>query len=269
MSPSLSLLLTLSTLLGSLLVSPPAFAASPGGSVFGSRERVTPALVGIFYDFKQNQKREPIKNASKNYRQIIDDFLTNGINEQDLSDFFRAGLPLYATQINMPAMDANKAPEAFGVEKFVKPSLWIVHYKGQIAPPEDGIYRFIGASDDVLTIAINGKVVLVANHPGTKWTRLGWKEPADKGPFRLPSMAQGAYYGDWLNLKAAQPVDIDIIVGERPGGTFKAQVLYQKKGVEYQRDNADRPIFPLFQVAAQLLESQNFLTNLPSWRCLE
>jgi PA14 domain len=257
--------LLIAALLGSLA----ADAGLHAASVFGSRERVTPALVGIFYDFKQNQKREPTPKPSNLYRVTIDDFLTNGLNEQDLSGFFRAGLPLYATQIQMPPMDANKAPEAFGVAAFVKPSLWIVHYKGQIAPPEDGTYRFLGGSDDVMTVAINGKVVLVANHPGTKWTRLGWTEPSDVGPRNLLQGAPSTYYGDWIDLKASQPVDIDIIVGERPGGTFSARLLYAKKGVVYPTTKKGAPIFPLFQTAAQPIESPNFLTNLPPWRCLE
>jgi len=239
-------------------------------SAFGSRKRVTPALVGIFYDLKQTQERTPVPKIERLYSSIIDNFLNDGLHEHDLDTFFRAGLPLYATQIALPQMDAGLAPKAFGVEKIVKPRYWIVQYKGQIAPPETGTYRFVGNSDDVLAVAINGKVVLVANHPATHFPHLGWRPPKDQGPkFIAAVKSEVVTYGDWLDLQADQPVDIDIIVGERPGGVFHAWLFYQKKDATYPSKADGKLILPLFQVAPLPSDSHNYLTNLPPWRCLE
>jgi len=245
-------------------------AAPPPDNVFGTRERVVPALVGIFYDLKQTQQRVPIPDLANKYGKIIDNFLVNGLTERDLSGFFRAGLPLYTTQIYMPIMDAGRAPKAFGVEKIVKPSYWIVHYKGQIAAPEAATYRFIGAGDDVLIVAIDGKVVLNANlpKPPTPLKRLNWIAPADQGPTPVNFNNHPGTYGDWIALRPDQPVDIDIIVGERPGGGFQAQLLYAKQGVTYPLNAEGKSVLPLFQLAARPDDSPNYLTNLPPWRCL-
>ena len=242
-----------------------ARAEEPG--VFGRSERGTAALVGIFYDLKQTQQREPIPGGGKDYAKIIDDFLVSGLDEALFNRFFRAGLPLYTTQIAIGRMSADAAPKAFGVEGVVKPRDWVVHYKGQIAPPEDGTYRFVGAADDMLTVAINRKVVLVGNLPDTRFPLLNWKLPAGQGP--ATAAHKGAKYGDWIELRADRPVDIDILIGERPGGMFNALLLYQKKGETYPVTKRGEVILPLFQVAPVAMQDATFLTNHPPWRCVE
>jgi hypothetical protein len=98
----------------------------------------------------------------------------------------------------------------------------MVHYKGQNSAPEDGAYRFLGNADDFLVVAINGKTVLVAEMPGTP---MGVKWVAKEAP---PHQYQAA--GDWVNFRAGEPVDIDIVTGESPGGQFRCILDIQKKG---------------------------------------
>lgn len=234
---------------------------------FGRSTRGTAALVGIFYDLKQNQRREPVPEGSKDYAKIVDEFLVSGFDETLFNRFFRAGLPLYTTQVATGRLNAEAAPKAFGVDGVVKPRAWVVHYKGQVAPPKDGTYRFVGAADDMLAVAINRRVVLVGNLPSTPFPRLGWKPSADQGP--KVAANSGAKYGDWLELRADQPVDIDILIGERPGGIFEAVLLYQAKGETYPLDAKGNIILPLFQVATLPVKNNTFLTDRPPWRCFE
>lgn len=245
---------------------------APTPSAFGSRERVTPALVGIFYDLKQTQQRTPIPNHAKTYHSTIDGFLANGLNEHDLAGFFRAGLPLYATQISMPRMSASSAPNAFGVEAIVKPRYWIVHYKGQVAPPSDGTYRFLGCSDDILAVAINGKVVLTANYKNLPFAKLGWRSPFARDravPKKISRLEPEVIYGQWMDLKASEPVDIDIIVGERPGGFFLSWLFYEKQGAVYPDGPDGKPSRPLFQVAPRAPANGEYFADQTTWRCLD
>ena len=78
---------------------------------------------------------------------------------------------MYATEILMPTMNADLGPYVFGAEKIVEPRMWMVHYKGQVAPPTDGTYRFLGDADDFTAVAVNGVTVLVADIPGTRLQR--------------------------------------------------------------------------------------------------
>lgn len=247
---------------GALLLSP--VQADEQGA-FGRSTRGTGALVGIFYDLKQTQQRQPA-SGGKDYSKIVDEFLVSGLDEALFNRFFRAGLPLYTTQIATGRISAEAAPKAFGVEGVVKPRSWVVHYKGQVAPPVDGTYRFVGMADDMMAIAVNRRVVLVGNHPATKFPMLNWQRPADQGP---KVAAHGnAIYGEWMDLRADQPVDLDILIGERPGGVFNAIVLYEKKGETYPR-NSKGIVLPLFQVAPQESGDGSYLTDRPPWRCVE
>ena len=245
----------------------PSASAAPVETSFGSSERKGATLIGIFYDLKQTQQREPIPKFSRRYNSFLDEFLVSGFDEAYINRFFRAALPLYTTQFAIPSMNADGAPKAFGVDGVVKPSYWIIHYKGQVAPPVDGTYRFVGNFDDMLDVAINRKVVLEGNRPDTKFPRLGWKEPADKGPRVAANHL--AKYGDWITLKAGEPVDIDILIGERPGGQFHGVVLYEKQGDTYPRTANGEAILPLFQLAEKPMNDQRFLTDRPPWKCFD
>jgi hypothetical protein len=236
-------------------------------SVFGAQVRKPATLIGIFYDLKQTQQRQPIRDAPRYYESTIDDFILAGFDEALLNRFFRAALPLYTTQIAMPDMSADAAPKAFGVESVVKPSNWIIHYKAQIAPPVDGTYRFVGNVDDLLVVAINRKVVLVGNWPNTSLKKLAWKSNSTPGP----PVAANTYskYGDWIDLKAGVAVDLDIILGERPGGKFQGIILYEKKGETYPVNEKGQAVLPLFQVAHAPATNPTFLTDRPLWKCFD
>jgi hypothetical protein len=236
-------------------------------TAFGRDQRGTAALVGIFYDLKQTQQRTPSPGRGRDYAKIVDEFLVSGLDEERLNRFFRAGRPLYTTQIATGRLNAEAAPRAFGVEGVVQPRLWLVHYKGQVAPPEDGVYRFVGAADDMMAVAINRKVVLIGNHPATKFPLLNWQQSVDPGP--KPAAHAGAIYGDWIELSAGRPVDIDILIGERPGGVFNALLLYEKKGATYPRIKKGGIVLPLFQVAPLPMAETRYLTDLPPWKCFE
>ncbi|MET0263230.1 MAG: hypothetical protein ABW223_10060 [Rariglobus sp.] len=235
-------------------------------SAFGRSERKGATLIGIFYDLKQTQQREPIPEFARRYTLSLDEFFVSGFDEALLNRFFRAATPLYTTQFSIPNMNANGAPKAFGVEGVVKPSYWVVHYKGQVAPPADGTYRFVGNFDDLLVVAINRKVVLDGSRPDTKFPRLAWKEATDRGP--RVAANELSKYGDWIDLKAGQPVDIDILIGERPGGQFHGVLLYEKKGETYPNERG-RAVLPLFQTAENKKNSTSYLTDRPPWKCFE
>jgi len=201
--------------------------ADEGTSAFGSTKQIPGTLIGIFYDLKQDQRRSPIPKSRSTYTRTVDQFVSGGLDEGMLAGFYRATQPLYATRIWMPEMDANIAPKAFGVGALVAPSLWIAHYKGQIAAPEPGAYRFLGDSDDALVVVLSAKVVLVANHPGTPLPLTAWhsKEKAPAVPGTKPLLA-----GDWFTVQKDEILDLDVIVGERPGGRFRAILCIEKKG---------------------------------------
>jgi len=207
-----------------LAAAPALRAASGQDSLFGSAKRTAGALIGILYDFKQDQKREKKPLEAKVFDAKVAEFVNSGYDEGLLNKYYRVPRALYTTQLEIPTISADVAPKAFGVEKTVEPQKWMVHYKGQIAAPADGSYRFVGDADDFVVVAIDGKTVLVAEMPGTP---MGVKWYAKEG---APAGYQAA--GDWINFRAGETVDIDILTGESPGGQFRCRLAIQKRGGE-------------------------------------
>ena len=193
------------------------------------------ALIGILYDLKQTQQREPTKETERTYRAVIAEFLQSNWNEDILNRYFRVTRPVYTTQIFIPTMNADQAPKAFGVSDIVKPRMWVVHYKGQVAPPESGVYRFSGDADDIMAVRVNGRTVLVAGQPDCQPPPSVWKATEGDGPNRVRR-------GDWIALKAGEIADFDVIIGERPGGQFRALLYVEKQNA---LGRATPPIFKL------------------------
>lgn len=214
---------------------------------FGRQENSAAGLIGILYDFKQDQKRQPTGTRPEDFTKILGEFFGNGWNESVLNRYFRATRPLYATQIFIPEMGADHAPRAFGVEKVIRPSSWVVYYKGQVTAPEDGTYRFLAYADDLIAIAVNNRIVTLAGRPDTT-SRLKMWTPPPQGP-DVPAANGKLVYGDWVALQKDQPIDLDVLVGERPGGKFSAFLLYEKQGTAYPADESGLPRYPVFQLA--------------------
>lgn len=205
---------------------------------FGSSSKAAgeAALIGILYDLKQTQLREKTKETTATYKNVIFEFMQADWDESVLNRYFRVTRPVYTTQLSIQSMSANHAPKAFGVEDVVEPRMWVVHYKGQVSPPEDGLYRFSGYADDIMAVRVNGRVVLVTARPDCRPPVALWNPPTGHADFTD---------GDWISLKAGESVDFDVLVGERPGGNFSAVLHVAKQGATF---GGGKP--PLFKLAA-------------------
>ncbi len=258
-------------LLGAWLISCPISAArgDDAGSVFGQAQQSEAALIGIMYDLKQTPTHQPTPINPGTYFTVLDEFLRDHWDEAVLERYYRFSRPLYSTQIFIPNMDANDAPKAFGAEKVIKPSLWVIHYKAQVSAPAPGTYRFWGSSDDALAVAVNGKTELVA------WLRQhtnnnGWKQVDPDGAQAADDFLRP---GDWFTIADGDIIDLDVIIGENPGGQFNAFLLVEQKGATYQKDAQGHSIFPIFQVAAydtpahgDLSSEPKFAKGFPPWK---
>jgi len=242
-----------------------------GSDTFGQKTQSEAALMGILYDLKQTQDRQPTNVDAGAYFGVLDKFISKGWDENVLNQYYRVSRPLYTTQIFIPQISANEAPKAFGAEATVKPSRWVIHYKGQVSPPEDGTYRFVASADDVIAVAVNGKTELVAplrQHPKQSFPLTNWESTDPPG---LRAAGGQFVNGDWVQMKAGVPIDLDIIVGERPGGVFNAFLMVEKQGGSYEMEGA-YPILPIFQVAAFDTPSGDgtlapkFAKDFPPWK---
>lgn len=223
--------------------------------LFGSTEKVDGALIGIFYDLKQTQDRKSSGTDQVAYNRVVARFVDSGWHESALSKYFRATKPVYATQLWIPNISANSAPKAFGVEDFVKPTRWIVHYKGQVVAPKTGVFRFVGIADNVMAVGVNSETVLISYIRHTEIKSKTWK-PKGKINAYMPGVEQEAFVGDWFSVQKGETIDLDLLFGERPGGGCWAFLMLEEAGVDYEKAADGRVKIPPFQLNANALTKE-------------
>jgi hypothetical protein len=215
--------------------------------MFGFKEAPSTAtLVGRFYDLKQNPQHKPTDMSLLGYGKVVDEFISRGWSDSVLSRYYQVPQSIYTTQIFIPLIPAVEGPKAFGQEKLIEPKFWLIRYKGKVAAPSNGSWRFWGYGGEVCCVRINGKTALVSNHVDVKTPKTDWKSP-ESSPGQ-PAGSGRLVAGDWIELRAGQFVDIDILIGERGGGTFDCFLLIEKKGETYEK-NGEYPSFPVFQIS--------------------
>lgn len=237
---------------------------------FGFRDaRSGGSLAGRLYDLKQTPKRAAAPMDLLAYGKVVDEFLSRHWSAEVLNRYYQAPDPIYTTQIFIPVMPADGGPKAFGQEKFVAPKFWLIRYRGRVSPPSGGSWRFWGYAGEVCAVAINGKTVLVANHVDVKTPRTNWKSAEAPGQ---PAGSGRLVAGDWVDLRAGGFVDIDILIGERGGGTFDCFLLVEKKGDASTKTAAGDPVPLLFRLAPsdtpQAAKAPRFTPESPVWRAL-
>jgi hypothetical protein len=187
--------------------------------LFGGDRGTGNEFIGNFYDLKQTPDGRPTDIAKQLALDVeynnpwnrdtqlmackdLANFVRSGWNENRLSGFFKAPKQKFATAFMMPPMGADQAPIAFGVEDQVEPSYWVCHYKGTIAAPETGRYRFCGFADDILIVRAGKQVVLDACWPNLLGVISPWEsrdENSRKFPLDAPrSKIEGTM--DWLEV---------------------------------------------------------------------
>ena len=114
-------------------------------------------------------------------------------------------------------MPADEGPRAFHVSGEVKPKLWLALYRGRVSPPETGTYHFVGAGDDLLVVRFNGQIVLDGS-----WNPHGVSSVVAKYDYGFSKIPNKFVKGPSFSATAGNFYDMEILIGEQPGGEFFA-----------------------------------------------
>ena len=195
------------------------------GAKFGAN-----GLVGTFYDIKQTKERKataaaPYPAGMNPYREAIRDFLNANWNPSKFERYYQAPESLMMSQLFIPGRPANAAPQAFGVEKEVQPSRWLVHYKGTVRAPQSGTFRFVGSGDDWLIVRWNRKIAFDEGYEtfevkAGKYTDFSQVVDQQVPIVRAPGGRAYLKCGPWITVRQGEAIPIEILMGEGPGGVF-------------------------------------------------
>jgi hypothetical protein len=248
-----------------------AFGGASTAKMFGPinlfGQRGGSGLIGTFYDLKQKRDRTPSGVDANSYTSIVRNWIDGGLQESALDHYFRAPDQLSALQFMMPKMPAEEAPKAYNVQNEVQPAQWLAHYRGKVSPPKSGTYYFVGAADDVLIVRFGGKLVLDGSWEQTSQLTAGHVYHNDYG--NHPK--NGFIKGEAVQVTAGEWYEIDVVIGERPGGFFWTCLCIEEEGARYRKNKADMPLFPLFRLSSGKLPPSKkanlppFATKGPIW----
>ncbi len=236
-----------------------------GSGSFGSTHRSSGGLEGIMYDFKKKRNGEDVPYEIANPTEFVERAVRlqkSDFSESSLSRYFRAPQSLFLTHLAIPFSNAESGPSFFGADGDIKPSGWMVHYQGRITVPRSGTYRFSGLGDDYLVLMLKGRMRLAAC-----WSDIQpaiaerWEPTKPTGEWLGPFGNMRLVYGDWVYLSEGEVIDIDLAIGERPGGKEGFILHVEEKGVDYRKDSQGRPILPLFATAPISHEEKQRITS--------
>ena len=202
-------------------------------SMFGARGGAgsLDGMIGTFYDIKQSKDLKPTASMSgagavPAYRKVVQSFIDGGWSTSRFSGFYRAPDQLVSTQLWIPSQGADAAPKAFGVEKEVKPSRWVVHYRCMIEAPSSMPFRFVGSGDDWLIVRWDRKVALDDGYErvevggDNRYKDFGQTCTDEFKIDRRPGALGRLRAGPWIRPVKGQLVAFEVLMGETPGGVF-------------------------------------------------
>jgi len=235
-----------------------------GLTAFGFRGTASDGLVGHLYDLKRTADGKPsdIKNdgylrdpkitngmdgfhawteiynraADKsrnadltasvlNHAKVLTEFFERSWSDEVLKRYYQVKQPLTAYQWFIPAIGPEEALKSFGVEKEMAPCHFIVHYKGTVTAPRNGMFRFVGRQVGVLAVRFDGRNVF-----GNASLPLASMKPFYFNDLDKPKTYNSGWYphGQWFTVEAGKKYPMEILLDCDAGGLTCALMIEEK-----------------------------------------
>lgn len=241
-------------------------------SLFGMKSgagQTLGGLLGTLYDLKQTSGRQPTammdgKTGIPPYRAAVRDFLESGWSPGKLQKFFKSPDMLVSGQLFITGRSADDAPKAFEVEKLMKPSRWVVHYRCYVEVPNSLPFRFVGSGDDFLLVRWNRKIALDDGYEtyfsgkDGNYKDFGEKVSKEFKVDRRPGGLHRLKAGPWIQATKGTKVPVEVLMGETPGGVFDCYLTIEvaKSATKVKGQYEGEGTLKLFRCSADPLPAE-------------
>lgn len=204
---------------------------------------------GTFYSLSYNRRLERLPQLEYMFcAPILKEFLECGWNPRVFTPYYRSPKKIYTSHFIIPPDASATGPAAFGInDPEFNPANWVVHYKGKIASRKDGRFRFWGTGDFLMIVRVDKKIVLDAHYYLMDGYVIPWKSDSKENK-KYQMAFQRARVGNWFELKAETPVEMEVLLYE-DGGYLGFLLAIQEEGVEYPKNWEGMPVLPAFKTA--------------------
>jgi hypothetical protein len=143
----------------------------------------------------------------------------------------------------------------------VQRSGWIAWHRGNLRPPKPGRYRFVGYADNHLLVSINGKPAFEGGRHDSAFRESAIVERHNFPAWPCLNSMAGFAAGPWFEV-GTDPVDFDLLFGEKKGNLTYALLLIEREGESYEKTSWGQPKWPLFLTRALNTPQREQLENL-------
>ncbi len=235
-------------------------------SVLGGSQTIGNDFKGTFYHLLYSRNGGGITMDPDQFMLILRNFARSGFKQSKLAKYYRSPKKLYTTHFMVPPIVSPMAPDAFG-EPELESYYFFVSYKGKLVYKEDIKFRFWGIGDAYISVFVDGKHVLV-NGWGSRLEFLDYWQTSDSDSDKFYLANQLMKVGDWIELKAGEPVDMEVFFGEWHGGQVSAGLLVEVDGVDYPQTSKGGPMLPAFKTEDFTLDQlEEIYKALPRGEC--
>ena len=215
-------------------------------SVFGAGETIGNDFEGELYHLRYDRHGRRISSMDLDpFLLKVREYARKGFKKSVLSPYYRSPQKLYTTHFIVPQVPSRMAPGLFG-EPDKEGDCFFVNYKGKLVYPEDIRFRFWGAGDAYIDVLVDGEHVLL-NGWDDRLAVLDYWESQDSDSDKFYCVGMTMHVGDWIELKAGEPKDMEVFFGEWGGGIMSAALLVEVDGVEYPQTKQGGPLLPAFK----------------------
>lgn len=237
-----------------------------GISVLGSSQSIGNDFTGTFYHLMYDRRGGKIPMDQDQFMQEVRGFGRSGFKKSKLSRFYRSAKKLFTTNFMVPPIVSPLAPDLFG-EPTMESYFFFVNYKGQLVYKEDIKFRFWGVGDAYMSVLVDGEHVLV-NGWDSHLERLDYWQSTDADNDKYYLGNQTMRVGDWIELKAGEPKDMQLFFGEYVGGHVTCALLVEVDGVDYPQTRQGGPLLPAFKTEEFSLDQlEEIYKTLPRGEC--
>jgi hypothetical protein len=186
----------------------------------------------IFQDKSTLGKRADLLNQSTlSHAAVLNELLSKNWDESVLKRYYRSKDPMTAYQIFIPVTSSGVALKAFGVEKEIKPTHYLVHYKGRVMSPKDGEFRFRVETKGRMDLIRfnNDNVYGTSGNPLLDMSSFKFKNTDPPSATKLTTKGYSA--GKWFRVEAGKSYPMEILLESDSGG-FCACVMIEERTPE-------------------------------------
>ena len=224
------------------------------GSLFGSFAGGSNNFEGAVYDLKIGPNHRGTGMNQDAYSRVVSNFVANGWPEAAFAPYYKASKKLYTPAIWIPTVPTPDTATEMHMDNELTPRFWVGWYKAKVIAPQSGKYHFVGFGDDILAVAVNGQLVLdgslwpvthAAQHmpwPYADWSRICTFHGQNYGKLRV---------GDSFVVNTIEPIKLDVILGDEPGGFYNAYLMIVDDSKTYQVGPQGVPLYPIFQLGPE------------------